>query len=68
VVNHAGSWELYAKPIVSREEPPNLPSKQDTVDAKTQTTLGSIDVRQTSLFSKHGKTVSGAQFDGTPLD
>ena len=68
VVNHTGSWELYAKPIVSRSEPPNLPSKQDTVDATTPTTFGSIDIRQTSLFSKHNNTVTGAQFDGTPLD
>jgi hypothetical protein len=68
VKNHEGTWELYAKPIVTRTEPEVIPSKQDTVDATTPTTFGSIDVRQTSLFSKHGNTVSGAQFDGTPLD
>jgi hypothetical protein len=68
VVNHEGSWEVYAKPIVTRSEPPIIPSRQDTVDATTPTVFGSIDVRQTSLFSKHGNTVSGAQFDGTPLD
>jgi hypothetical protein len=69
VINHETTWELYAKPIIARPEPLSLPSKQDTVDASTPTTFGSIDVRQTSLFSKHGNTVSGAQFaEGTPLD
>ncbi len=68
VVNYTGSWELYAKPLSTRDEPPIIPSRQDTVDATTPTVFGSIDVKQTSLYSKHGNTVSGAQFEGTPLD
>jgi hypothetical protein len=68
VKNYEDSWELYAKPVVVREEPVPIPSRQDEIDSSTPTRLGSIDVRQTSLYVKHGNTVSGAQFDDTPLD
>lgn len=68
VINYEDSWELYAKPVVVREEPPPIPSRQDTVDSATPARIGSIDVTQTSLYAKHGETVSGAQFDDTPLD
>ncbi|MGE3675670.1 MAG: hypothetical protein AB7K71_38735, partial [Polyangiaceae bacterium] len=68
VVNYEGSWELYAKPIVKREEPQVRGSIQNTQDSTVPVVLGSIDVARTSLFSLHGNTVSGAQFDGTPLD
>lgn len=68
VVNYEGSWEIYARPVIVRDEPPVLPSRQDTIDATTPLTIGSIDVRLTSLGSKHGETVSGAQFDDTPID
>ncbi len=68
VVNYEGSWELYAKPIVKRQEPQVRGSIQNTQDSTVPVVLGSIDVSRTSLFSLHGNTVSGAQFDGTPLD
>jgi hypothetical protein len=68
VVDHENTWELYGRPLVVRDEPPNLASRQATIDATTPVALGSIDVRRTSLGSKHGETVSGAQFDGTPID
>jgi hypothetical protein len=68
VVNYEGSWELYAKPVVKRTEPPILASVQNTTDSSVPTIFGSIDVRETSLYSRHKNTVSGAQFDGTPMD
>jgi hypothetical protein len=68
VVNYEKSWEVYARPIVARDEPPILPTRQDTVDGATPAILGSIDVRQTSLYARHDEHVSGAQFDGTRMD
>jgi hypothetical protein len=68
VKNHEDTWEVYARPVVARDEPPIIASRQITADATVATTLGSIDVRQTSLYSAHGESVSGAQFDGTPMD
>ncbi len=68
VVNYEDSWELYARPIVKRTEPPVRSSIQNTQDATIPVVLGSIDVVRTSLFSLHGDRVSGAQFDNTPLD
>jgi hypothetical protein len=68
VVNHESSWELYAQPIVARATPPIIGSIQDSADATIPTMFGSINVRQTSLFTVHGNRVSGAQFDDEPLD
>jgi Hydrazine synthase alpha subunit middle domain len=69
VVNYEDSWELYAKPVVARTTPKPIASKQDVVDASTPTLFGSIDVRESSLYKRHGNTVGGAQFaDGTTLD
>ncbi|HVY31698.1 MAG TPA: hypothetical protein VHB79_34420 [Polyangiaceae bacterium] len=69
VKNYEGSWELYAKPVVERDTPKIITSRQDMVDATTPALFGSIDVAQTSLYSRHGNTVGGAQFaDGTHLD
>ncbi|HEY6079196.1 MAG TPA: hypothetical protein VIW29_10350 [Polyangiaceae bacterium] len=69
VMNHENSWELYAKAVVSRPEPTLITSRQNTADASEATRFGSIDIKQTSLYSRHGNTVGGAQFeDGTPLD
>ena len=68
VVNHEDTWELYGQAVTPREEPPIIASVQDSQDATKPMVLGSIDVKQTSLFAKHGNTVDGAQFDGTPLD
>ncbi len=68
VVNHQGSWELDARPLVRRDEPPILSAINNSQDPGVPLTIGSIDVRNTSLYEVHGNTVSGAQFDGTPMD
>jgi hypothetical protein len=69
VVNHEDSWELYAKPVVERTTPKIISSRQDVTDASVPALFGSIDVKQSSLYSRHGNTVGGAQFaDGTHLD
>ncbi len=69
VVNHEGSWELYARGVVPRETPKIITSRQDVVDASVPTLFGSIDVRQTSLYARHRNTVGGAQYaENTPLD
>jgi hypothetical protein len=69
VVNYSKSWELYAKPIVARETPKIITSRQDVTDASVPALFGSIDVKQSSLYTRHGNTVSGAQFaEGTSLD
>ncbi|MES1177803.1 MAG: hypothetical protein ABUL62_25990 [Myxococcales bacterium] len=69
IVNHEGSWELYAKPITAHAEAPIIPSRQDISDASIPTTFGSINVHETSLAARHGDSVSGAQFtSSTPTD
>jgi len=69
VVNYENSWELYARPITARTEPPIIPSRQDTVDSSVPARFGSINVHETSLAVRHGDTVGGAEFaDGTPTD
>ncbi len=69
VVNYESSWEIYARPVVVREEPQVIGSIQNTQDATIPVQLGSVDVRQTSLGSIHGETVSGAQFgEGVTID
>jgi len=68
VKNYEGSWEVYAKAVIKREQPPIIGSIQDTVDPTVPTVFGSIDIKQTSLFSLHNNRVSGAQFDSTPMD
>jgi len=69
VKNYEGTWEVYAKAVVKRDTPPIIGSIQETPDATLPTILGSIDIKQTSLTSLHGNTVSGAQFaEGTKLD
>src|SRR5262249_34890992 len=57
-------WDLYALPVVKRNEPPVISSVNDgKYDPTKPVTIGSIDVRQTSL----DETVSGAQFEGAKL-
>jgi Hydrazine synthase alpha subunit middle domain len=69
VVNHEKTWELYAKPIAERPVPKLITSRHDTTDASVPALFGSIDVKQSSLYTRHRNTVSGAQFpDGTSLD
>jgi hypothetical protein len=67
VRNYEASWELYAKPVLVRKEAIIAP-RQDATDASLPATFGSIDVTLTSLGSKHGERVSGAQFDNTPIE
>jgi hypothetical protein len=69
VINYEDSWELYAKPVVPRTTPKIITSRQDVTDASVPALFGSIDVKQSSLYSRHKNTVGGAQFaDGTTLD
>ncbi len=68
VVNYEDSWELDGRPVLARAEPPILSSAQTSDDASLPATLGSIDIKQTSLFSLHQNTVSGAQFQGASMD
>ena len=68
VVNYEGSWEMYGRAVSPRAEPPIIASIQDSTDSTVPTLMGSIDIKQTSLSSVHGQTVSGAQFDGTPVE
>jgi Hydrazine synthase alpha subunit middle domain len=68
VVNYEDSWELDGRPVVARAEPPILSSAQTSDDATLAATLGSVDVKHTSLYSLHGNTVSGAQFAGASMD
>ncbi|MCZ7683950.1 MAG: hypothetical protein M5U28_36355 [Sandaracinaceae bacterium] len=64
VYDRPGFWDLYAIPVRPREEPPVIPSTVDgAYDSSEPAIIGSIDVTQTSLT----ETVSGGQFDGTPL-
>jgi len=69
VVNYESSWELYAKPVVERPTPRIITSRQDVTDASVPALFGSIDVKESSLYKRHGNTVGGAQFaNGTTLD
>jgi hypothetical protein len=68
VVNYEESWELDARPVLSRTEPPILSSVQTSKDASIPARLGSVDIKQTSLYSLHGNTVSGAQFHDASMD
>lgn len=64
VYNSRDAWEVNAVPVVTRQEPPvigDLIGK--TADTSQPVHIGSIDIKQTSL----GDSVSGAQFDNTPL-
>jgi hypothetical protein len=69
VVNHPDTWELYAHAVVSRSEPPIIPSRQDISDASVPAIFGSINVHETSLALRHNDAVHGAQFGAsTPTD
>jgi hypothetical protein len=69
IVNDEHVWELYAHAIVARPQPAIIPPRQDISDSSKPTTFGSINIRETSLASRHGDSVSGAQFtSSTPTD
>src|SRR5690606_41893899 len=57
VKNYADTWELYAKPVIVRDEPPPIGAIQNSQDPTIPTLLGSVDVRQTSLGSIHEERV-----------
>jgi hypothetical protein len=58
-------WSVYAMPVAAREEPPAIAGINDgSYNVEEPVTIGSIDVRSTSL----DETVSGGQFDGVKLD
>jgi hypothetical protein len=58
-------WSLYAIPVAPRDEPPQLTAINDgAYDTATPVTIGSFDVRSTSL----DETVSGGQFTNMKLD
>ncbi len=61
--NDRNTWELNALPVVARTEPPVIGDSARSGDATEPVRIGSIDVTQTSLTD----SVSGAQFDNTPL-
>jgi hypothetical protein len=64
VYQDAKLWSLYAIPVVPREEPPLLDAiNEGGYDTETPVTIGSFDVRQTSL----DESVSGGQFEGVKL-
>jgi Hydrazine synthase alpha subunit middle domain len=68
IKDYPKSWEVFVKPVVKRVEPPVIGSIQNTKDSSVPVRIGSIDIKQTSLASLHKETVSGAQFDNTPMD
>ena len=64
VYNDPGLWDLYATPVVARAEPPVLPAINNGMyDTSMPASIGSVDVRNTSLTDN----VDGAQFNGTAL-
>ncbi|MET0287669.1 MAG: hypothetical protein ABW352_24490 [Polyangiales bacterium] len=57
-------WDVYATPVVARAEPPMLPALNDGMyNTALNSQIGSFDIKNTSL----DETVSGAQFNNTPL-
>ncbi len=57
-------WDLYATPVVARAEPTPITSiNEGAYDLTKPATIGSVDVRSTSLDER----VNGAQLANTPL-
>lgn len=65
VFDDPNMWDVYAIPVMPREEPPVIePTVEANPDPSMPAEIGSIDVAETSL----AETVRGAQFgDGVPL-
>ena len=66
--NNKDTWELFPQAVAAIDEPPIISSIQNSQDPSKPMMLGSVNVANTSLFEVHGNRVSGAQFDGTPVD
>jgi hypothetical protein len=62
VYNPEDTWELYAQAVVTHDEPPLPQAIQTSSDLSVPMTIGSIDVRNTSLTKNFGEHVHGAQF------
>lgn len=57
-------WDVYAMPVVARDEPPVIPATvSGAYDPARPAVIGAIDIAETSL----DEVVRGGQFDGTPL-
>jgi hypothetical protein len=64
IYNDPKLWDLYALPVVPRNEPTMFPAINDGMYNTALTAkIGSFDIKSTSL----DETVSGAQFNNTPL-
>jgi len=63
IYNDRNYWDLNAMAIAPHTEPPVIGTLQRSPDSSQPVTIGSVDVKNTSLE----ETVSGAQFTNTPL-
>jgi hypothetical protein len=63
VYNDRTTWDLNAIAVAVRTEPPVIATNQTSQDETVPVRMGSINISETSL----NETVSGAQFDNTPL-
>jgi hypothetical protein len=64
VYNDTKLCDVYATPVVARDEPKMIPAINDGMyNTALPATIGSFDIKNTSL----NETVSGAQFNNTPL-
>jgi hypothetical protein len=63
VYNDRQTWDLNALAIVARAQPPVITANQTKQDSTIPLRIGSVNIAETSL----NETVSGAQFDNTPL-
>jgi hypothetical protein len=64
VFNDRKFWDLGAKPVVARKEPPVIGDIQKNADSSIPSRIGSVDVTQTSLK----ETVNGAQLKDVALN
>jgi hypothetical protein len=64
VYNDKATWDLYAIPVVKRDTPPIIGAVQNTPEATTPATLGSLDIKNTDLG---GDNVTTSQhYSGAP--
>lgn len=64
IFDQPGMWDIYAIPVMPRDEPPVIaPTVDGTLDPSTPAVIGSLDIAETSL----AETVRGAQLDGVSL-
>ncbi|MGH7436056.1 MAG: hypothetical protein ACRENE_10320 [Polyangiaceae bacterium] len=63
VYNDRATWDLNAVPVVARAEPVFIGQNKIVQDSTHPATIGSVDIKQTSL----DEVVSGAEFDNVAL-